>query len=143
MAEPIHVAQQRFIIVKVNRNQRFHELTLRVMNSPNGHELSQRLVNRPWARKGENSMSYLGEEIKKLGFGLMRLPKKDGKIDIDETKEMVDLFLEKGFTYFDTAYVYDDGKSEEAICEALVKRYPRESYQLATSKRLSNAERFT
>ena len=77
-------------------------------------------------------MSYLGEEIKKLGFGLMRLPKKDGKIDIDETKEMVDLFLEKGFTYFDTAYVYDDGKSEEAICEALVKRYPRDRYQLAT-----------
>ena len=77
-------------------------------------------------------MAYLGEEIKKLGFGLMRLPKKDGEIDIEQTKEMVDLFMQKGFTYFDTAYVYDDGKSEEAICEALVKRYPRESFQLAT-----------
>ncbi len=77
-------------------------------------------------------MAYLGEEIKKLGFGLMRLPKKDGQIDIEQTKEMVDLFMQKGFTYFDTAYVYDDGKSEEATKLALVDRYPRESFQLAT-----------
>ena len=77
-------------------------------------------------------MGYLGEEIKKLGFGLMRLPKKDGEIDIEQTKEMVDLFMKKGFTYFDTAYVYDDGKSEEAAKAALVDRYPRESFQLAT-----------
>lgn len=75
-------------------------------------------------------MGYLGEEIKKLGFGLMRLPQKDGKIDIEQTKEMVDLFLEAGFTYFDTARVY--AGSEEAVREALVERYPRESYQLAT-----------
>lgn len=77
-------------------------------------------------------MSYLGEEIKKLGFGLMRLPKKDGEIDIELSKKMVDLFISKGFTYFDTAYVYDDGKSEEAARELLVRRYPRESFQLAT-----------
>lgn len=77
-------------------------------------------------------MGYLGEEIKKLGFGLMRLPKKDGEIDLEQTKEMVDLFMQKGFTYFDTAYVYDDGKSEEATKIALVDRYPRESFQLAT-----------
>ena len=75
-------------------------------------------------------MGYLGEEIKKLGFGLMRLPQKDGKIDIEQTKEMVDLFLEAGFTYFDTARVY--AGSEEAVREALVERYPRERYQLAT-----------
>ncbi len=49
-------------------------------------------------------MSYLGEEIKKLGFGLMRLPQKDGKIDVEQTKEMVDHFLNAGFTYFDTAW---------------------------------------
>ena len=49
-------------------------------------------------------MSYLGEEIKKLGFGLMRLPKKDEKIDIEQTKEMVDHFMNAGFTYFDTAW---------------------------------------
>ena len=75
-------------------------------------------------------MGYLGEEIKKLGFGLMRLPQKDGKIDIEQTKEMVDLFLEAGFTYFDTAWAY--AGSEDAIREALVERYPRERYQLAT-----------
>ncbi len=70
------------------------------------------------------------ENIKKLGFGLMRLPSKEGKTDIEETKKMVDLFLEAGFTYFDTAWVY--GGSEDATREALVERYPRTSYQLAT-----------
>lgn len=75
-------------------------------------------------------MAYLGEEIKKLGFGLMRLPQKDGVIDIEQTKEMVDLFLDAGFTYFDTAWAY--GGSEDAIRKALVERYPREKYQLAT-----------
>ena len=75
-------------------------------------------------------MSYLGEEIKKLGFGLMRLPQKDGKIDVEETKIMVDHFMEAGFTYFDTAWAYTG--SEDAIRQALVERYPRESFQLAT-----------
>ena len=75
-------------------------------------------------------MSYLGEEIKKLGFGLMRLPQKDGKIDVEQTKIMVDHFLKAGFTYFDTAWAY--AGSEDAIRQALVERYPRESFQLAT-----------
>ena len=75
-------------------------------------------------------MSYLGEEIKKLGYGLMRLPQKAGRIDIEQTKTMVDLFLEAGFTYFDTAWAY--AGSEDAIRQALVERYPRESFQLAT-----------
>lgn len=75
-------------------------------------------------------MGYLGEDIKKLGFGLMRLPKKDEQIDIEQTKEMVDLFMEAGFTYFDTAWAY--AGSEDAIRQALVERYPRESFQLAT-----------
>lgn len=75
-------------------------------------------------------MGYLGEEIRKLGFGLMRLPQKDGVIDVGQTKEMVDLFMEAGFTYFDTAWAY--AGSEDAIRQALVERYPRESYQLAT-----------
>ena len=77
-------------------------------------------------------MTYLGKEIKKLGFGLMRLPMIGDEVDIEQTKQMVDLFLSKGFTYFDTAYGYIGGKSEKAIKEALVDRYPRESYQLAT-----------
>jgi predicted aldo/keto reductase-like oxidoreductase len=70
--------------------------------------------------------------IKKLGFGLMRLPMLDGKVDIEQTKQMVDLFISKGFSYFDTAYGYINGTSEVAIKEALVDRYPRESFQLAT-----------
>ncbi|WKY46504.1 aldo/keto reductase [Eubacteriaceae bacterium ES3] len=75
-------------------------------------------------------MSYLGEEIKKLGFGLMRLPKKDKVIDIEQVKAMVDRFMEAGYTYFDTAWAYQG--SEDAIRQALVERYPRESFQLAT-----------
>jgi predicted aldo/keto reductase-like oxidoreductase len=75
-------------------------------------------------------MPYLGEHIPKLGFGLMRLPRKEGKIDVEQVKEMVDLFLEAGFTYFDTAWAYEG--SEEAIRQALVERYPRERFQLAT-----------
>ena len=69
----------------------------------------------------------------KLGFGLMRLPKlADGSIDVPQVSEMVDLFLEAGGTYFDTAYVYDNGGSEAAIRKALVDRYPRDRYTLAT-----------
>ena len=76
---------------------------------------------------------YFGEATPKLGFGLMRLPKKGmGKIDIEQTKKMVDLFMEAGLNYFDTAYVYDGGDSERAAKEALVERYPRESFTLAT-----------
>ena len=76
---------------------------------------------------------YFGENVPKLGFGLMRLPKlSDGKIDIEQTKQMVDLFMDAGLTYFDTAYVYDDGESEKAARAALVDRYPRESYTLCT-----------
>ena len=76
--------------------------------------------------------NYLGEEIPKLGFGLMRLPMKGDAIDIGQTKEMVDRFMEAGFCYFDTAYGYNDGESERAIKEALVDRYPREKFLLAT-----------
>lgn len=72
----------------------------------------------------------MATEEKKLGFGLMRLPKKLTSIDIEQTKEMVDLFLAAGFTYFDTAFVYPG--SEAATKAALVDRYPRESYTLAT-----------
>ena len=70
--------------------------------------------------------------MKKLGFGLMRLPMLDGEIDIEQVKQMVDLFMDRGFTYFDTAYGYHGGKSEVAAKIALVDRYPRESFKLAT-----------
>ncbi len=75
-------------------------------------------------------MTCLGSEIKKLGFGLMRLPKIGEAIDIEQVSQMVDRFLAAGFTYFDTAWAYPG--SEDAIRKALVERYPRESFQLAT-----------
>ncbi len=65
----------------------------------------------------------------KLGFGLMRLPRTGPAINVKETSEMVDIFLENGFTYFDTAFVYIG--SEAAAKKALIDRYPRESYTLA------------
>ena len=56
---------------------------------------------------------YFGEQIPKLGFGLMRLPQlADETIDIAQVKQMVDAFMAAGFTYFDTAYVYGNGASE-------------------------------
>ena len=73
---------------------------------------------------------------KKLGFGLMRLPLTDpndaGSIDLEQVKQMVDTFLERGFTYFDTAWMYCGFQSEIAAREALVKRHPRDSFTLAT-----------
>ena len=74
-------------------------------------------------------------EIKILGFGLMRLPQRSDDptdIDIEQLKQMVDRFLERGFTYFDTSYVYHNGTSETAIREALTRRHSRESYVLAS-----------
>lgn len=69
-----------------------------------------------------------------LGFGMMRLPVMNGPEDFNypELNQMVDEFLEGGFTYFDTSFVYHNGKSEEAVHNALVKRHPRERYTLAT-----------
>jgi predicted aldo/keto reductase-like oxidoreductase len=85
-------------------------------------------------------MGYLGEEVPKLGFGLMRLPRLagaeasgvfgGGEIDIEQTARMVDAFMGAGLTYFDTARGYEG--SEAAIRTTLVERYPRGSYQLAT-----------
>ena len=73
---------------------------------------------------------YFGENTPKLGFGMMRLPRGAGGIDAAQTARMVDLFLEAGFTYFDTAFVYVG--SEEATRKALVERHPRESFTLAS-----------
>lgn len=69
--------------------------------------------------------------MKNFGFGLMRLPMLGEEIDLPQVIKMVDRFMEEGFTYFDTARPYIRGKSEIAIREALVKRYPRESFVLA------------
>ncbi len=68
----------------------------------------------------------------KLGFGLMRLPETEGKIDYERVNAMVDSYLASGMNYFDTAYVYHGGNSEVAVRECIVKRYPRESFTVAT-----------
>ena len=67
---------------------------------------------------------------KKLGFGCMRFPMVDGEVDLQAVTKMVDAFLEKGFTYFDTAHGYLDGKSETALRACLTSRYPRDRYIL-------------
>ena len=78
----------------------------------------------------------IGQQNADLGFGFMRLPYKGDEVDLPLVKKMVDVFMEHGFTYFDTAYKYCQGISEPALKAALVDRYPRESYVLTT--KLSN-----
>lgn len=72
--------------------------------------------------------------MKKLGFGLMRLPQTDpddySAVDYEAVKKMADEFLVKGFTYFDTAAPYHGGNSEVAFREAVAKRYPRSAYTI-------------
>ena len=74
--------------------------------------------------------------MKKLGFGLMRLPlldpNNDAAVDVEEVKRMVDRFMAQGFTYFDTAIMYNGGVSQRVAKAALVDRYPREAFTLAT-----------
>ncbi len=71
---------------------------------------------------------------KKLAFGFMRLPYlENGEIDLEQTKKMVDTFIENEFNYFDTAHGYLDEKSENALKVSLVDRYPRDAY-LITNK---------
>jgi len=67
---------------------------------------------------------------KKLGFGCMRLPMKDGQVNYEEFNRMIDLYMSEGFNYFDTAHGYLQGKSETALRDCLVARYPRASYVL-------------
>lgn len=74
--------------------------------------------------------SFFPEIKKKLGFGLMRLPMLDGKVDTKQVCRMVDLFMENGFNYFDTARPYIDGQSEMAVKECLSSRYDRSQFVL-------------
>lgn len=72
--------------------------------------------------------------MKPLGFGCMRLPiinNKFSNVDKDAVSEMFDYFIKNGFSYVDTAWFYHNENSERAIKECLVKRYPRETFQLA------------
>ena len=80
---------------------------------------------------------FFGTEMPKLGFGMMRLPRfEDKSFDIEQVKKMVDRFLASGLKYVDTAYVYQG--SEEVVKQALVDRYPREAYYLATKLNAGN-----
>ena len=69
-----------------------------------------------------------------FGFGLMRLPIKSedfADIDYEQVNEMVDKYMEAGYNYFDTGYGYHEGKSEIAVRECVIKRYPREDVLIA------------
>ena len=80
---------------------------------------------------------FFGTKMPKLGFGMMRLPRfEDKSFDIEQVKQMVDRFLASGLRYVDTAYVYQG--SEEVVRQALVERYPRDSYFLATKLNAGN-----
>ncbi len=72
----------------------------------------------------------------KLGFGLMRLPLTDPNdetsLDLTRIEKMVDIFMKRGYTYFDTAWMYCGFESEKAAKKVLVDRYPRERFTLAT-----------
>lgn len=77
-------------------------------------------------------MSIDLNRMPRLGFGLMRLPEKDGKIDLEQVCQMVDAYLDAGLNYFDTAYVYHGGNSERIVREAIVRRHPRDRFMVAT-----------
>ena len=65
-----------------------------------------------------------------FGFGCMRLPMKDGKVDYDEFSLMADAFIASGLNYFDTAHGYIGGQSETAIRDCVAKRYDRSKFLL-------------
>ncbi len=76
-------------------------------------------------------MNTFFPEIKKnFGFGCMRFPMKDDQVDVAAVEKMVDVFLEAGFNYFDTARPYHSGKSETILRQVLTSRYPRDRYVL-------------
>ncbi|MCL2082371.1 MAG: aldo/keto reductase [Oscillospiraceae bacterium] len=74
----------------------------------------------------------LGVESSRLGMGLMRLPEKNGKIDYETAEKMIDRLMESGVTYYDTAWFYHDHTSEAFAGRALISRYPRNSFTIAT-----------
>lgn len=71
-----------------------------------------------------------------LGLGMMRLPLLDENdfksIDYEQVNKMVDSYMESGFNFFDTAYVYHEGVGEESFRKSVVERYPRDSFMLST-----------
>ena len=76
------------------------------------------------------TLGKTGVDVSALGFGCMRLPMKDDEVDFEQFSEMIKMFLDNGFNYFDTAHGYHNGLSETALRRCLTSRYPRESYLL-------------
>lgn len=72
------------------------------------------------------------QNVSKLGFGMMRLPMNGNEIDLAKTQAMVDAYMAAGGNYFDTSVAYQGGQSERAIYETVVKKYPRDSFYIAT-----------
>ena len=85
-------------------------------------------MSRHWEVFAMNN--FFPEIRKNFGFGCMRLPKLEDQVDLTRFARMADLFMERGFNYFDTARPYLGGQSETALRECLVSRYPRESFVL-------------
>ena len=82
--------------------------------------------------KGGIVMSIDLNSMPRLGFGLMRLPKIDEKIDLEQVCRMVDFCMDAGMNYFDTAYIYHGGESEGVLKKTVTERYPRERFLIAT-----------
>lgn len=82
--------------------------------------------------------------MKKLGFGLMRLPLYDEdtkKVNVEEMEKLVDYFMSKGYNYYDTAFPYLNGNSERSVKEVLSKRYPRDSFIIASKLPIFDLEK--
>ncbi len=75
-------------------------------------------------------MKTFSEIKKNFAFGCMRLPMIGEEVDLEQTKQMVDYFIDHGFNYFDTAHGYLGGRSEKALKVCLTDRYPRDKYLL-------------
>lgn len=92
-------------------------------------------------RRGKKGIEMDLMKEQKFGFGCMRLPLLDASdpasFDYEKIESLFDKFLEQGFTYFDTAYTYHGYQAEKAMKKALVERYPRERFQLATKMPLT------
>lgn len=89
----------------------------------NTHVSEQQVTRRPYKD------SFMTLPL--LGFGLMRLPQKNGKVDYPTAEAMVAKAMKAGCNYFDTAYMYHNGESEKFVGQALSK-YPRDSYFLVS-----------
>lgn len=83
-------------------------------------------------------MTKTGAEVSRLGMGLMRMPQSGGGINFEAAEKMVDTLMASGVTYYDTAYFYHGGESESFAKKALISRYPRSSYTIATKLPVNN-----